>query len=91
MSFEMFKSGKLHFSKIEVSVMRCLVEKRTKAIGPALAELFEIGTAAGLKDQDEAKIVSELLINILNNITINITKDICHSKYLKLHIKLNPI
>ena len=53
MSFEMFKSGKLHFSKIEVSVMRCLVEKRTKAVGPALAELFEIGTAAGLKDQDE--------------------------------------
>ena len=30
----------------------------------------------GLKDEDEAKIVSELLINVLNNITINITKDI---------------
>jgi len=30
----------------------------------------------GLKDEDEAKIVSELLINILNNITVNITKDI---------------
>ena len=30
----------------------------------------------GLKDEDEAKIVSELLIIILNNITINITTDI---------------
>jgi len=41
-------------------------------------KIFANGTLqmTGLKDEDEAKIVSELLINILKNIKINITTDI---------------
>ena len=41
-------------------------------------KIFANGTLqmTGLKDEDEAKIVSDLLINILKNVTINITKDI---------------
>jgi len=53
MSFEMFKSGKLHFSKLEVGVLRCLAEKKTRPNTTDLTELSEIGAATGLRDQDE--------------------------------------
>lgn len=53
MSFEMFKSGKLHFSKVEVSVMRVLVEKKSRPQSTSLVDLSEIASQSGLRDQDE--------------------------------------
>lgn len=53
MSFEMFKSGKLHFSKLEVDVLRCLVEKKRRPNSTDLTELSEIIAATNLRDQDE--------------------------------------
>ncbi len=53
MSFEMFKSGKLHFSKVEVAVMRALVEKKNRPQSTSLVDLSEITAQSGLRDQDE--------------------------------------
>lgn len=53
MSFEMFKSGKLHFSKVEVAVMRSLVEKKNRPQSTSLVDLSEITAQSGLRDQDE--------------------------------------
>lgn len=52
MGFEMFKSGKLHFSKIEVDVIRCLADKKLKS-GHNMTELIEITQSTMLRDQDE--------------------------------------
>ncbi|HMO16726.1 MAG TPA: hypothetical protein PKA63_02625 [Oligoflexia bacterium] len=53
MSFEMFKSGKLHFSKLEVDVLKCLVEKKRRPNSTDLTELGEIISSTNLRDQDE--------------------------------------
>lgn len=52
MGFEMFKSGKLHFSKLEVFVVRSLADKKEKT-GLNLTELQEITSYCGNRDQDE--------------------------------------
>lgn len=53
MSFEMFKSGKLHFSQLEVGVLRCLVDKNNRPNSTNLTELSEIIASTGMRDQDE--------------------------------------
>jgi hypothetical protein len=53
MSFEMFKSGKLHFSQLEVGVLRCLVEKNNRPNSTNLTELSEIIQSTSVRDQDE--------------------------------------
>lgn len=53
MSFEMFKSGKLHFSQLEVGVLRCLVEKANRPNSSNLSELTEIIQFTSNRDQDE--------------------------------------
>ncbi len=53
MSFEMFKSGKLHFSQLEVGVLRCLVEKNNRPNSSNLTELTEIIQSTTTRDQDE--------------------------------------
>ena len=53
MGFEMFKSGKLHFSKLEVDVIRCLADRKNKPVGTFLTELSEITQVTMVRDQDE--------------------------------------
>ena len=58
MGFEMFKSGKLHFSKLEVEVVRCLAERKNRPLSNNLTELSEITQTTAAKgevtrDQDE--------------------------------------
>ncbi len=53
MGFEMFKSGKLHFSKLEVGVIRCLAEKKLKAMNTNLTDLSELAQFTQVRDQDE--------------------------------------
>lgn len=52
MGFEMFKSGKLHFSKLEVEVARCLADKKART-GTNITELIEITHFCSIRDQDE--------------------------------------